>query len=286
MLVCDSQVHVWAEPSPQRPWTSGGPELHRNMGHRAKAIAFEELKALMDESGVDRVMIAPPTWDLDRNDLALAAAAKYPDRFAVMARVPLPDPDTGRALMVSWRTEPGVKGVRLTFFRPEESTWLKDGTADWYWPLAEEMRLPTMVHAARFKAEIAAIAEAHPNLPLILDHMGVPGDVKDDKAVAFVEETVPFARYPNVAVKLSGVPAKSTEPYPFANMDRCVKMLVEAFGARRCYWGTDLSRMIGYRGVTYRQCVTHFTEQLDFLSPDDLDWIMGRALCEALDWPA
>ena len=137
MLVCDSQVHIWAEQSSERPWAPGGPELHREMGHRRVAIGFEELKELMDEAGVDRVLICPPTWDLDRNDLGFAAAAKYPDRFGLMARVPLLDPETGKALLKSWQDLPGVKGVRLTFFRPAEATWLNDGTADWYWPIAD-----------------------------------------------------------------------------------------------------------------------------------------------------
>jgi hypothetical protein len=34
-----------------------------------------------------------------------------------------------------------------------------------------------------------------------------------------------------------------------------------------------------------RQVVTHFTEELDFLSAGDLEWIMGRALAECLGWP-
>ena len=286
MLICDSQVHIWAEESPERPWTPGGPELHRRMGHRPKAIGFEELRTLMDEAGVDRALLVPPTWDMDRNDLGLAGAAKYPDRFALMARVPLQDPETGRAVLDSFGKVPGFKGVRLTFFRPEEATWLKDGTADWYWPLAEELGIPTMVHAAAFKAEIAAIAEAHPRLTMMLDHMGVSGGPKDDEVVAIVKETEKLSRYPNVSVKLSGLPAKSTEPYPYANLRGCVRMLVDAFGPRRCYWGTDPSRMLGFCGLTYRQCVTHFTEDMEVLSAEELDWIMGRALCEALDWPA
>jgi hypothetical protein len=31
--------------------------------------------------------------------------------------------------------------------------------------------------------------------------------------------------------------------------------------------------------------VTHFTEELDFLSSSDLEWIMGRGLAECLRWP-
>lgn len=36
---------------------------------------------------------------------------------------------------------------------------------------------------------------------------------------------------------------------------------------------------------SYRQTVTHITEELDFLSTGDLEWIMGRGLADCLRWP-
>jgi hypothetical protein len=38
------------------------------------------------------------------------------------------------------------------------------------------------------------------------------------------------------------------------------------------------------KSCSYRQVVTHFTEQLDFLSTADLEWIMGRGLAACLGW--
>jgi hypothetical protein len=49
---------------------------------------------------------------------------------------------------------------------------------------------------------------------------------------------------------------------------------------KRVFWGTDLSRLRG----TYRQAVTLFTEELDFLSTTDEEWIMGRGIAEWLHW--
>jgi hypothetical protein len=57
---------------------------------------------------------------------------------------------------------PLVKGVRLTFHRPIDRNWMIDGTNDWYWPLAEELGLPTMVHAPTWKAELGQVAARHP----------------------------------------------------------------------------------------------------------------------------
>ncbi len=46
------------------------------------------------------------------------------------------------------------------------------------------------------------------------------------------------------------------------------------------FWGTDITRM----PCTWRQCVTLFTEELDWLSAADKDLIMGRALCDLIGW--
>lgn len=59
--------------------------------------------------------------------------------------------------------------------------------------------------------------------------------------------------------------------------------LIRAFGPKRAFWGTDITRI--WARCTYRQCVTLFTEELDFLPADDLEWVMGRGIVECLSWP-
>jgi L-fuconolactonase len=50
------------------------------------------------------------------------------------------------------------------------------------------------------------------------------------------------------------------------------------YGPHRVFWGIDLTRLCG----SYRQAVTLFTEELDFLSDIDTTWIMGRGIAEWL----
>jgi hypothetical protein len=57
--------------------------------------------------------------------------------------------------------------------------------------------------------------------------------------------------------------------------------VVDAFGAQRIFWGTDLSQS----PCSYRRAVTLFTDELGFLSATDKEWIMGRALAQWLNWP-
>ena len=34
----------------------------------------------------------------------------------------------------------------------------------------------------------------------------------------------------------------------------------------------------------YRQRISHFTEELPFLSEEDKDWVMGKAILARLNW--
>ena len=91
-----------------------------------------------------------------------------------------------------------------------------------------------------------------------------------------------IAKRPNVAAKVSALPCYTDAPYPYKNLHVYVKRVYDAFGPQRMLWGSDLSRLRG----TYRECVTVFTEEMPWLSSTDLEWIMGRRLCEWLGWPA
>jgi predicted TIM-barrel fold metal-dependent hydrolase len=163
---------------------------------------------------------------------------------------------------------------------PEEQVWLRDGTLDWLWPAAEKEGLPVSCMGGLFLSEFRAIAEAHPNLKMILDHCGLVRTGRDEAAFAKLDELVALAKLPNVAVKATGAPHYSTEPYPYRNIQDGLHRIFDAFGPKRFFWGTDITRM----PCTYRQCVTFFTEELPWLRGEDLEWVMGRGVCAWLGW--
>ena len=143
-----------------------------------------------------------------------------------------------------------------------------------------------MMLVPHHKDKVARIAEKHPGLRIAIDHMGILGNTTDDRIAPFIKETAQLARYPNVAVKISNIPSFSTEKYPFNNVMPHVKQLVEAFGAQRCFWGTDLSRQLGKYGVDYKAGVALVTEHMPFLSERDKALVLGEALCAWLRWDA
>jgi predicted TIM-barrel fold metal-dependent hydrolase len=136
------------------------------------------------------------------------------------------------------------------------------------------------------KTELTEVLHRHPRLRITIDHMGIRGNNAGPAILPYIEETLKLAQFPNVNVKLSNMPSFSIEKFPYADLNPVVERLVKAFGAQRCFWGTDLSRMLGKYGVGYREAIDHVLHHMPFLSEQDKEWIMGRGLCEWLRWPA
>lgn len=275
--IVDAQVHVWAPDIGRYAW----PEAGRRYAARPPmtssaqrpAMGADELVAELDRVGIDAAVVVPPVFAGDNNEPALDAAHRHPTRLAVMGRIALDDP-AGPGRLSRWLADPAMAGVRLTFFWPEHRRQLLDGGADWFWPAAEELGIPVAVLAPGLLREMTRIARGHPRLRLIIDHFGMSVERKDSAALRAVDELIPMAELPNVAVKASTLPSYVTEPFPFPSLYEPVRRVVGAFGARRVFWGSEMTRL----PCPYEQAVAHFTEHLDFLSADDLRWVMGRGI--------
>ncbi|OLC17310.1 MAG: hypothetical protein AUH29_02385 [Candidatus Rokubacteria bacterium 13_1_40CM_69_27] len=274
MTIIDAQIHVWSPDVSTRPWPPG-----RTRHAHGPALGAEQVLRVMDDAGVARAVLVPPSWPGDDNTDALAAARAWPDRFAVMGRFD-PKAPGAEAQLAKWRDQPGMLGVRLTFHLPLWAAWLTDGSLDWFWAAAERASLPLMIFVPGQASAVGPIAARHPRLRLVLDHLARRGELKDDEAFGDLDEVLALARHPNVAMKVSALPCYSSEPYPFPKLTKHIRRVWEAFGPRRMLWGTDYSRL----PVPYRDAVRHVREGLDFLSKDDREWIMGRACAEWVGW--
>jgi predicted TIM-barrel fold metal-dependent hydrolase len=272
-MIVDAQVHLWKAESEDWKWVPGRkPQL-------PEPFTIEKLVPMMDEAGVDRVVVVPPSWPGDRNDYALEAAKRYPNRFGIMGRIALEKPESA-ALLPKWKEQPGMLGIRLTFQR-EQVAMLEH--ADWIFPAAEKANVPIMFFAPDNLPRFAPIAERHPGLTLIIDHMGMTGEIaKEGRTKSAIDEVVKLAKYPNVSVKVSAAGTFSQEPYPFRDTSEHIKRCFDAYGPQRSYWGTDITNSLAK--ATYRQRVEQFTKELSFLSEDDKDWVMGKAILKRLNW--
>ncbi len=282
MLIVDAQVHLWGAETPERPWPKPKNALkpvavHNNGVPYTKEFLLGEMQA----AGIDRIVIVPPSWEGDRNDLALEAAQWRADRFAVMGRLDVDAPGAREAI-ANWRRQPGMLGLRFAFHTPLLEKPLLEGRVDWVWGAAEAAGVPAMVLATHPQMPlIDRVAQQHPRLKLVLDHFGLAGEARDAAAFREFDKLIALAKRPNVAVKATILPFFITDGYPYRSLHPYIRRAYDAFGPRRLFWGTDLSRL----PCTYRQGVTMFSEEIPWLTDSDKEWIMGRGVCEWLGWP-
>ncbi len=274
MLIVDSQVHIWGANTPERPWP-GRMEPHRDV-----PFGKDELLREMNAAGVDRVIIVPPAFEGDRNDLALAAANAHPDRFAVMGRIDIEAPGARKSL-TRWREQPGMLGLRVTFSTPTMLLPLTEGRMDWVWAEAERNEIPIMVLVAHAHVHlIDEVAQRHPGLKLVMDHFSLKRNTNDNEAFRGLDKLIALSKHSNVAVKATALPCFTTDAYPYRRLHSHIRRVHEAFGRQRVFWGTDLTQL----PCPYRQGLTMFTEEMPWLDAKDKEWIMGRGVCEWLRW--
>jgi len=176
MFVVDSQVHIWAADIPERPWPK------RGKPHRLAPLGKDELLREMDAAGVDRVVIVPPSWEGDRNDLGLEAAQAHPNRFAVMGRLD-PQAPSSPGTLATWRRQPGMLGLRFAFVGPIMQPLLTEGDMDWVWSEAEKAGVPLYVLVPHSMVHlIDAVAERYPRLKIVMDHLALTPGKKDEAA--------------------------------------------------------------------------------------------------------
>ncbi len=273
MLIADAQVHVWGPNTPERPW------LTDQKPHQEMPLTPQRLLAEMDGAGVQRAVLVPPYWDGDRHDIVLGAARDHPDRFAVMGRPNIQAPDAPRVLE-HWREQPGMLGCRFSFNRPHQQKLLAEGGMNWIWAFAEKTGMPLMLNIYHSLAHVVdGIAAKHPGLRIAISHLGLPKG-KDEEAFRDLDKLLALAKRPNVSVKVSALPTFTVDTYPYRRLHPYLRRVYDAFGPRRVFWGTDLSRL----PCAYRQAVTMFTEEIPWLGTEDKEWIMGRGLCEWIGW--
>jgi len=274
-VIVDSQVHIWGADTPARPWPYPDKVPH-------KPVPFTMRDALreMDAAGVDAAIVVPPWWEGERNDLALQAVRAHPSRFAAMGMFDAMAP-TARATLAAWRREPGMLGFRFSAQDPKYRTVLDDGRLEWVWAESERLGIPVMMSVLPSQlAAVDGIAQRHPALRIAIDHMARDMGKFDAAAFPDMDGLVALSRRPNMAVKASGMPAYTKDRYPFAAVHSYLRRAFDAFGPKRMFWGSDLTKL----PCAYREAVTMFTEALPWLGAEDKRWVMGHGVCEWLGW--
>ena len=113
----------------------------------------------------------------------------------------------------------------------------------------------------------------------ILDHMGYP---QLDAGPAAFQPILDLAKRDNVYLKLSAVAGASKQGFPHEDVHPYIKLLQQAFGARRMVWGTGYpgQHRVKHQWPTLPDELRLVREGLPFLSAAEQDRILGGTAAE------
>lgn len=274
-MIIDSHCHAWAR------WPYDPPVPDPDSRGRVEQLLWE-----MEQNGVARAVVicAGLRDNAENNAYAAAAAAASGGRLVAF-------PDVDSRWLPTHRTAgaPARFRAALDRFAPLGITHYVEEGSDPGWLLGEEgeacLRLLgergvilSLACGARQVPVVAQAALRHPDLTVILHHLGRPrpGDA------GALDAVLTAAAAANVHVKASGFAYGVAEgwDYPYPAMQGVLRALRDAFGAQRLCWGSDYP--VVRRFMTYRQSLEMVRSQCAFLAPGERDAILGGTMAGLL----
>ena len=237
-MIVDAHHHLWDPARRAYPWMTGAfAPLRETFGR-------DELRAVAEPAGVGATVAVQAVASEEETRELLAAAQGADGLIAgVVGWVDLTAPDVADRLAA---LRAGAGGERLVGIRhqvqdePDPSGWLERADVRRGLRAVAAARLvydvlifPPQLPAAR------ALAEALPDLPLVLDHAAKPR-IAEGAWEPWASDIGALAEHEQVAAKLSGLVTEAPwDRWREAGIERYAARLLEAFGAHRTMWGSD-----------------------------------------------
>ncbi len=305
MEIVDTQIH---RPLPLTPWPEfdayagyprgGGDVLDTGPSSATQlAVGVELAVAGMEAVGVDAAIL------YSNPDFCEAAVARHPAKIASVYDFydPATLGDPGE-FMEDLRARPGLLGIRLLpgidYAEKENLALFTEGHWDPVLAAAARHEVPVVLFIPTYLNQIHRIARKFPELRIVIDHCGMPAPPSSpmpDRLLDTLPELLALARYPNVAVKLTGLPVLLPGSYPFPAIWPALHRMLESFGPARLLWGSDVHRVTGrvwspplrvagFADVNYSELVDYllYTDQI---GEAEKATILGGAARSWFNWP-
>lgn len=274
MEIVDAQIH------PVEPAAEWGPDWGPEQAISASA---ELALASMDAVGVSAAIVS------SRLESVLGYVDRCPARFTGLPFVGWPAPEPAVPVeehVAKLASTEGIIGIRVVIGRADLFAVYESGGFDRCFAAADEHGLPVFLLAHGFLPRIHDLLRAYPDTTFVLDHVGLktpPVNAEPGPDVlADLPDVIELARFPNVAVKFTGVPSLSVAPYPFSDVWGPMHRLIDAFGVDRLMWGSDFTRCKPLH--TYREAVDFllFTSEV---SEAEKEMLFSGSIRRWLGWP-
>lgn len=281
MPIIDAQIHAYERVAPGESARSGGQPARSGtgLGEAPGQLVVDR----MDAAGIDGAILVSPFWRYRYDDrYAAAVVARWPGRFALVSPVDAGRPDIAD-FVAAWREQPGTAGLRLLHTEVDIAAIASARYAPAFRAL-QALNVPLCVFAPGHLARIGELARRYPELPLVVDHLGLdvwptfpPPPSRFDR----IADVVSLASYPNISIKITGAPALSASAYPYPDIWPVIEQILAAFGPGRAMWGSDWTRTAP--GVSLADSVRVFLDPAR-LSAGDRAQLLGGTAQRVFGW--
>ncbi len=275
MLIIDSQVHVYAANTPERPWAT--------IPNWPDHVDGDEMVAAMDAVGVDGAIFVN-SFSMYRYDssYALEVHKAHPGKFGLVKPVDPDDPAVADVI-ADWRATSGTVGLRIMLSHSPERP-IDDPGYDLILREAARHDFPVNLLCWGDIDKGTELIDRHTETRFVLDHLGIlqprtppaPPEPWVD-----LPKVLDLAQRSNVVIKVSGACTLSREPYPFPDIWDPLARIFDAWSMDRCLWGTDWTR--AFAVVNYEQAVEPF-RLTDRITGSERATLMGGACARVYGW--
>jgi L-fuconolactonase len=271
-MIIDSHQHFWQVGHFDYPWMSSEVEvLYRD-------YLPPTLEPVLKESGVARTVLVQASNSLAETYWLLSLAERHPFIAGVVGWVDLEDPEVEQELEVL-TANPKFKGVRHLVESEPEDDWLVQPSVLKGLQVLEKHRVAydLLVHTRHLK-HVKTVAEACPNLRLVVDHMAKP-PIASGEIANWASALGEVAAYPNVSCKLSGLVTEANwTSWTTEDLRPSVDRVLDFFGPKRMMFGSDWP--VCLLATSYAQVLESFQTLLADLAEDERKRIFGENVRE------
>lgn len=265
--IIDSHQHFWRLDTGLYGW------LKPESGALYRDFSADELAPLIAECGIEATILVQAADSEDELSLLVAAAERCGFVAGIVAPLQIARP--GAADRIARAGDVPL----LVGYRPPIASLLDAGgrvIEDSVPALAEisarDLSLDCLVRGDALVA-LPGLADAFPDLRLIVDHGGAPDLAGEVPASGWTAAIAALARHPGVYCKLSGfftaLPAGQSRQIVAAHID----ILLDQFGPDRLLWGSDWPVLT--RSADYADWLDYCRDRLSPLSEADRDAIFS-----------
>ena len=266
-MIIDGHQHFWQVGHFDYPWMSSEVEV------LYQDYLPSQLEPILKASGVAKTVLIQASDSLAETYWLLSLADRYEFIAGVIGWVDLKDPEMEQELEVL-TANPKFKGVRHLVESEPADDWLVQPSVLKGLRVLEKHRVSydLLVHTRHLK-HVKTVAEACPNLRLVIDHMAKP-PIASGEIAGWASALKEVAAYPNISCKLSGLVTEANwTAWTTEDLRPCVERALEFLGPKRMMFGSDWP--VCLLAASYSQVLETFQSLLRELSDEDRAMIFG-----------